>query len=420
MSTILEKQVKTVKSNTFLLKIESLRVRAKLLRGLRKTLSFKPHQDILPEQWEVLETQLATVSNKIQQHLRIYADRYLSERDDPKMRQTLINRLGEVEIELTNAYSFFDTFMDVLTQRLSDDIGPLLRGCDAIAADALQRGFLADITMSPLVYCDRGFGASTLREGVKIQRDVTNPIPFIAIPYSRMNEKYNLISINHEAGHQALVKLNMVALWQRVIKESLAKAGASTLIQDLYANWSGELLPDFWAFCLSGMGQTASLRDVLMLPTQMMFTISTGQPHPPSYLRFLVSVEWCRQLWGKGDWDCWAKEWQSFYPFDDLDEPTRTIIEEAQKWIPTVSKILLTTKFKKLNDKPLTSLFDLSKLDPKSMEKHAHTEGVLSAEFKQLPIGTQLGIFRLMREKRQVKQVDIDTLMNAWLMGLGK
>ncbi len=406
--------------DTIIQKIESLRFRAKLLTGLRKMLDLKRHQDISVEQWEVLETQLATVSNKIRQHLRIYADRYLSERNDPKVRQMLINRLGEVEIELTNAYTFFDTFMDVLTQRLSDDIGPLLRGCDAIAADALRRGFLADITVPPLVYCDRGFGASTLREGVNIQRNVPNPIPFIAIPYSRMNEKYNLISINHEAGHQALVKLNMVVLWQTVVKESLAKAGAPTLIQDLYANWSRELIPDFWAFCLSGMGQTASLRDVLMLPTSMMFSISTGQPHPPSYLRFLISVEWCRQLWGKGDWEVWAEEWQSFYPFDDIDEPTRTLIEEAQKYIPTVGKVILTTKFKKLNNKPLTSLFDLPKLEPNSMKKWANTEGVLSSEFKQLPIGVQLGIFRLMREKRENKQADIDRLMDVWLKGLKK
>ena len=198
------KQENRLVAHTFLLKIESLRMRAKLLTGLRKMLSLRPHQDIRPEQWEVLETQLATVSNKIRQHLRIYADRYLSESGDSKMRETLINRLGEVEIELTNAYGFFDTYMDILTQRLSDDIGPLLKGCDAIAADAMHRGFLEDITIPPIVYCERGFGASTLREGVNIQREVPNPIPFIAIPYARLNEKYNLISINHEVGHQAL------------------------------------------------------------------------------------------------------------------------------------------------------------------------------------------------------------------------
>jgi hypothetical protein len=410
----------TISSNTFLLKIESLRERAKQLKGLRKMLSLKPHQDILPEQWDVLETQLAAISNKNRQQLRLYADTYLSERNNVISRQTLINRLGEVEIELTNAYTFFDTYMDILTQRLSDDIGPLLRGCDRIAFDGLKRGNLAEITVPPLVYCERGFGASTLREGVNIQHSVPNPIPFIAIPYSRLSEKYNLISLYHEVGHQALVKLNMLDLMQNVFKHGLAKVGASELIQNLYANWSRELVPDFWGFCLSGMAQTVSLRDVLILPKSMMFNISTIQPHPPSYLRFLVSVEWCRQMWGKGDWDAWAEEWQSFYPLNSLDEPTRVVIEEAQKWIPTMSKILIQTRFKKLGNKPLTSLFDLSKLEPNSMKKWANTEGVLSKNFKGLPIGVQLGIYRLMREKRQIKLADNDVLMEAWLKHLGK
>lgn len=407
-------------SSIFLLKIESLRTRARLLTDLRKMVGLKPHQDIVTAQWEVLETQLAASSNKIREQLRIYADRYLSEQYHPETRQTLINRLGELEMELTAAYTFYDTFMDILTQRLSDDIGPLLRGCDVIAADALQRSFLADTTVPPLVFCDRGFGASTLREGVHISNQVLNPIPFIAIPYSRINEKYNLISINHEVGHQALIKLNMVTLWQHVFQEALKKVHATAIIQDLYANWAKELVPDFWAFCLSGMAQTCSIRDVLMLPTAMMFSISTLQPHPPSYLRFLVSVECCRQTWGKGDWDDWEAEWLTLYPLTGLDETTRQLIVDAKSYIPVIAKTLLQTKFKKLDNKPLTSLFDLSKLEPNSMKKYTHTEGVLSPEFQRLPIGTQLGIFRLMREKRSVKQADIGRLMDAWLKGLKK
>jgi hypothetical protein len=417
METITEKKAG---SSSFLLKIESLRTRAQLLTHLRQMLALKPHQDITQEQWEVLETQLAMVSNKIRQQLRIYTDHYFSERYDAKMRQTLMNRLGELEMELTAAYNFYDTFMDILTQRLSDDIGPLLRGCDAIAAHGLQRGSLADITVSPIVYCDRGFGASTLREGVNISAQTPNPIPFIAIPYSRLMEKYNLISISHEVGHQALVKLNMLEIWQKVFHEALKKAGASPMICGLYANWSKELVPDFWGFCLSGMAQTCSLRDVLVLPSAMMFNISTTQPHPPSYIRFLISVEWCRQLWGKGDWDNWESEWLTLYPLSILDTTTRQIIEEALQYVPLIGKALLKTTFKKLDNKPLTSLFDVSKLTPDTMKKWANTEGVLSNEFKQLPIGVQLGIFRLMREKRAIKQAELEKLMAAWLISIGK
>jgi hypothetical protein len=106
------------------------------------------------------------------------------------------------------------------------------------------------------------------------------------------------------------------------------------------------------------------------------------------------------------------------YPLDTLDEPTRAIIEEAQKWIPTVSKILIKTKFKKLGNKPLTSLFDLKIIAPNVMKQYANSAGILSEEFKKLPIGVQLGVFRLLREKRQMKLADINALMDGWLKGL--
>jgi hypothetical protein len=403
-----------------LLKINSLKTRARLLTNLRKTLSLLPHQDILPEQWEVLESQLAAVSNKIRQQLRVYTDKHFSESNDPLIRRTFINQLGELEITLTNAYNFYDTFMDILTQRLSDEIGPMLKGCDVIATHALQRGNLSEISVAPLVYCDRGFGASTLREGVSLTRNTPNPIPFIAIPYSRINEKYNLISIFHEVGHQALVKLNMVSLWQQVFQEALSKAGASPLISNLYANWSKEIVPDFWAFCLSGMAQTCSIRDVLVLPSGMMFNVSTIQPHPPSYLRFLISIDWCRQLWGKGDWDSWEDEWLQLYPLDNLDQTTQQIIKEARQHIPSVGKALLRTRFKKLDNKPLTTLFDLNTLSPSLLKKMATIEGINAPEFNKLPIGIQLAVFRLMREKRTTKQADIDKWMDKWLMQLGQ
>lgn len=399
-------------------KIESLGTRARMLTNLREALDLKPQQNIRPEQWEVLENQLAAVSNTIRRQLKLITDRYFSEQYQPGVRQTLLNRLGELELDLTEAYSFYDTFMDILTQRLSDGIGPLLRGCDVIAADGLQRGFLAEMTTMPLVYCDRGFGASTLREGVSINRQVPNPIPFIGIPYARMVEKYNLMSIYHEVGHQAMVKLNMVGDFRNVYSESVARTGASPLLRSLFANWSSELLPDFWAFGHTGLAQTSSIRDVLVLPQGMMFTISANRPHPPAYLRFLLSVEWCRTLWGKGDWDDWEAEWQEQYPVADLDVVSRETIEAARQLLPVVARATLHTKFRKLNGKTLTDLFDLDQLNPGRIKKLANRDAVTSDAFRAVPIGVQLAAFRLLRETRQMKLNELDTLMGVWLKSL--
>lgn len=402
----------------FLLKIESLRTRARLLPRLRQTLGLPPERDIRPEQWEVLENQLATVANRILHQLRVYTDQHLADRSNPRERLALIQRLGELELELSQAYNFYDVFMDVLTQRLSEPIGSLLRGCDAIAEDGLRRGFLADITVTPLVVCDGKFGASILREGVNIQRNVPNPIPFIAIPYARIAEKYNLISIYHEVGHQALVKLNLVSLMQNVYAKAAENAGAGHLLQNLFANWSKELGPDFWAFCLTGMAQTASIRDVLVLPAPMMFQFSAAQPHPPAYLRFLTSVEWCRALWGKGDWDQWEAEWLDLYPVDTLDTTTREVIQAARKILPAIARATLNTRFRKLDNKPISSLFALNELEPAKLKKLAVLDNMSSPSFRQLPTGVQLAAFRLLREKRAQKQTEIDQHMSQWLRNL--
>ncbi len=396
-------------------KIESLRTRAKALTKLREDIALPPERDLKKEQWEALEGQLASVSNGLLQRLRTYTDRFLADRENPQVRRQLVEFLGRLELEVTEAFNFYDTYMDLLTQRLSRPVGELLRGCDAIAFDGFRRGFLADITVPPIVYCERGFGASTLRENINILPNVPNPMQFIAIPYSRLLEKYNLISIYHEVGHQALVKLNFPQLFEKVFDEQLARAGATALLRSLFKNWSRELAPDFWAFCLTGMAQTASLRDILFLPQKYTTCINPAQTHPPAYVRFLVSVSWCRHLWGKGDWDDWEREWKETYPLSSLDKITRDVVLSVERFLPLIAKIYCDTRYRKLDNKPLASLFSLADLAPNALQAMANDKAIDTAAFKSKPIGFQLAVFRLMREDRQYKQTYLDARMREWL-----
>lgn len=409
----------TTRYEPLLLKLVSLRKRAGMLRKLRAMLALKPGQDISGQQWEVLESQLTSVSARIVNNVRICADRYVANRADIENKRFVANRLGELEVELTNAYGFYDTYMDILTQRLSDDIGPKLRGCDVIAEYALRQGGIGEVTVSPLVYCERGFGASTLREGVDVTQGTANPIPFIAIPYSRIAEKYNLISIFHEVGHQAVMKLDMLTVWQQVFFEAARNEGASTAICNLYARWSREAVPDFWAFCLAGMAQTCSIRDVLMLPYSMMFSVSMMQPHPPSFLRFLFSVACCRQCWGRGEWDEWEREWTELYPLNRLSTNTRELMTAARKVIPAIARALLLTRFRRLQHRTLTSVFDMAAVSPDAIRQFYSLDDTRSPAFQNSSIGTQLAAFRMMRENAHIQQEKIDRRMDEWLRQLG-
>jgi hypothetical protein len=242
-----------------------------------------------------------------------------------------------------------------------------------------------------------------------------NPVAFIAIPYSRLAEKYNLISIYHEVGHQALNKLGLVEPFQQVFSLCVKNSSANTLLQSMFSNWSKEIMADFWAFGHTGMGQTSSMRDVLLVPQAMAFGVSPYQQHPPSYLRFLVSVEWCRFLWGRGDWDDWSEEWESFYPVKNTDKVTKEIIIQARKHLPEIAKASITTRFKKLGNKSITCLFDMDSIAPVNIKKCYSIKHFLNE-----PIGVQLSSFRLVRDKKNMPIDRLNKTVHSWLINLNQ
>jgi hypothetical protein len=404
-------------NSTLAQKIESLRARIELLTSLGDVVTVNGQLNLSPQQWEPIQLQLNSIAHKLLNRLNHAADKYLTASFGLSDQSGLADILGEIEIDLSQAYSFYDTFMDILTQRTSPVLGPLLRGCDTIAADGLKHLHLSETTRSPIVYCDRGFGASILREGVSLTGTL-NPIAFIAIPYSRLAEKYNLISIYHEVGHQALAKLSLITVFQEAFRQSAQNAGANKIVQGLFSNWSKEIIPDFWAFGHTGMAQTSSMKDVLFVPNSMAFTISPYQVHPPSYLRFLISVEWCRFLWGMGDWDNWAEEWESFYSVRKTDGTTQDLIRQAKRILPQIAQATITTKFKRLGGQSISSLFDWESLNPHSLNQKQKLIGQPS--FCKLPTGIQLAAFRLKRDKDKIPIQVLNNTMKKWLINLPK
>lgn len=409
------RQKRSALNGTLLSKIESLKARIELLPGLRKVVAGSTDQVITRDQWFAISNQLQAVANKLLRQLDGITEGYLPAAEKEPGSDVLADKLGDLELELSVAFGFYDTCMDILTQRLSADLGPLLRGCDAIAADGLKHDYLPGITRNPIVYCDRGFGASILREGVAVSKTV-NPVAFIAIPYARLAEKYNLISIYHEVGHQAMSKLNLVDTFRDVFASVVKNEGGNLALQSMFANWSKEIVPDFWAFAHTGMGQTSSMKDILLVPKNMAFQVSAYQQHPPSYLRFLFSVEWCRFLWGRGEWDSWEEEWDSLYPLSKENEMTKANIRAAKKLLPATAASVITTRLKKLNRKPLISLFDIDTVAPAKLR--FVSANICNDKSGSRPIGVQLAGFRLLRDQNSIPINSINEAMKKWLISL--
>ena len=206
-------------------RIDAQRVRIEALSSLREMVALPPHLDVTRRQWRVLEGELKSVETRLIRRLKRGASAYLSRPADPPAARAMNSLLGELELEMTKAFTFFDTFMDILTQRHTPELGRLLAGCDALALDSIRKPHPAlAIVEQPIVGCDRGFGAKTFREYVRFPGGGLNPMPLVQIPYSRLKEKYNLTSVLHEIGHEAMVRCGLKRALPQVLRSALARS----------------------------------------------------------------------------------------------------------------------------------------------------------------------------------------------------
>ena len=402
-------------------RIEAQQIRIEELSSLRKLISLPPHLDIAERQWKILDSELNAVEARLLRRVKRGGIAYLSQSRNRTAARSLNSLLGDVEMEMTRAFTFFDTFMDVLTQRHTPELGMLLAGCDVLALDAIKRPHPAlSMVEAPIVGCDRGFGAKTFRELVRFPGGAYNPMPLIQIPYSRLKEKYNLTSLLHEVGHEAMVRCGLKKALPGALRDGLTKAGASTEIRDFFALWSSEIGPDLWSFCLSGFAQAGGVKEILALTVADVFRISWTDPHPPPYVRALISFDWCRRIWGSGLWDRWENEWRDLYPLDRAPKATRELIRKISTFIPAVSEILLRTRFRSLNGKRIPDLFNLSVLAPSELKRRAASSHIGSIDLRGMPPSSHLAVFRLLKEQGKISEENLDRIMTRWLLELAK
>lgn len=394
--------------------------RVRALKTLRDMVGLPPGADIAPRQWEVLLGALQTAVDRLDHRLRQHAKGLLrGDVQDIRTVRTMQAELGEVELQLTKAYAFFDTYADILSQRLMPGLGPALAGCDVLALDAMRRCHPAlDLVEPPLVYCDRGYGASIARQDVPLPDGTPNPMPMIQIPYTRLLEKWNLTSVLHEAGHEVMVRLGMVERWPRIAQTVLARQGAPAEVQHLFGMWMSEIGPDFWTFGCSGIAAPGGIRELLTLPPAMMLRISDTDPHPTPYLRVLINFEWCRQVWGFGPWDRWEREWLALYPLEGLSREQRQTLAACRRYLPALSRAMLHTRLRVLAGKPMTGLFDLNTLHPARLRAIALGARAGRLNLNGLRPAAHLGVFRMIKELKILTPERLDAVMGQWLKKL--
>jgi len=396
--------------------------KVRLLSSLRESVGLRAEYDISENQWSAIVSPLNAIEAKLRNTLKREGGKLLGNIHDANSRKELTRLLGRIELTLSKYFTYFDTFVDLLSQRHLPEMGLLLGGCDVLAWDSLKKDHPAlSIVEEPLVSFNRGFGASILREGVRLPDGTPNPLATIQIPYTKLRDKYNLTSVVHETGHLAIVQLDLVQALPDAIREALSAAGASKRLRELYGLWCKEIGPDFWGFCNCGAAQASSVMEILNLPASRVFRVSSGDPHPPPYLRVLLACEWCRQQWGRGDWDDWEKEWIHTYPLEEAPDKYRAILISGLKFRPVVSRTLFHTRFRLLGNRTIPSLFNIESVSPSRLNRiieAAEKNGIL--DLSQLSPCGQLALFRMLRNKSKISEESLDRLMTTWLIRLAQ
>jgi hypothetical protein len=344
--------------------------------------------------------------------------------DRPEMSREMNAALGKMEFEITRTFTFFDTLLDILSQRSSQKLGEILAGADVIAMDGLQKNHPAlKVVESPIVYFDRGFGASILRTGVPIPGGIyNNEIPLIQLPYERITDKCALsVGILHESAHEALDRLHIVKEFPAKLYNRLIEVNAHPGIAQVLSLWTREIGPDFWGFLCSGIAQTSSIKDILSLSPQDVFRVSANDPHPAPWLRVLLSISWAKRAWGESTlFEMWEKDWLNAYPLELAPSKMQKLLRMLQSYFGIINDILFEGKFSALNGKTLSSLFNLDALSPIRLEQKALTfleRGRISLRRTSSP-SEHVAVFAFLREKGMLSEEALDRIMTQWFIKL--
>jgi hypothetical protein len=404
--------------------------------SLRDLVNLPSKADLTGRQWNAIESQLSLVRTYLDSILAENAKRYLNQLDDPNIARRFNYFLGFMQLELAKRYDdFFDLLFDIITQR-SSKIGVLLAGCEAIAYDALRRNHpLLESIEPPIVFCNRGYGAAILRQGIKLSqlcnqsdckpwlpwgiklsKSVQNPIPLIQIPWQK--PWYGLPSLLHELGHQFIEIVGLTAELKKILFNRLNGIGVPDKLVNLFVRSVPEIASDLYSFCCVGLAQTFTTMDILSLPPSHVFRISQIDVHPPPDFRVLLSIQWSQQLWGKKISSDLEEKWLYRYPLDKLSNYQRQFFELGRKYLYFISEIMLNTKYACLNNKRITDLFEMEKISPWKLEQKALTAKSGTLDLTGISPCEQLAVFGFIRERYDFSDELIDKIMRRWLIKL--
>lgn len=257
------------------------------------------------------------------------------DRLDPAEAQ---RRFAMVRLRFNRVLAHFEMFADLLLQRCEHDHGVLLRGLDVLATDALALGARFFEPVPVITYLDRGVGAAIRKARTRLPGGGQNPVAVIRVPRERMVGSGIGASLVHEVGHQWAASINLVeplraALYAR-------SAGPNGRAWGIWARWISEIVADFWAVGVLGIGATLGLIQVVSLPRPFVFKVHLDDPHPTAWLRVHISCAIGNALFPHPQWNRVRELWTALYP-PEADDPQTALLNMLLAHVPAFVAMML-------------------------------------------------------------------------------
>jgi hypothetical protein len=215
--------------------------------------------------------------------------------------------------EIIRSQKVWDFFRDKLELRFAPDFKDVLWVADTVAWDcyrpvmdrAVQAGILpaAQVREPPLTYLTAEFSPATWVRGSRPNdgRDYhlgtsRLPIPVIEIPWDHIGNLWELVSLQHEVGHDLEADLKLRPALLLSLRTVLSDAGVPQERVKVWASWEGEIFADLIGLQLGGPAFAHGLMHLLLLPALQVTTYNAEDPHPTHYVRILMNAAYMREL----------------------------------------------------------------------------------------------------------------------------
>lgn len=266
----------------------------------------------------------------------------------------LQRRFTFLRLRFNVVLSQFDIFAEALTQRSEHETGTFVAGLDVVATEALT---LPGIEAPPPVVCYlvRDPGAAIRRARTRLPGGGENPVAIIRVPRERMVGSGVASSLVHEVGHQGAALLGLVESLRPALQARQRNDPAHRAAWLLWERWISEIVADLWSVSRVGVSATLGLIGVVSLPRVFVFRVNIEDPHPPPWLRVLVSCAMGDALYPHPQWGRLAALWRSLYPIADAGPSAGPLLAMMAAHAPAFVSLLLAHRPKSLGGRTLAA-----------------------------------------------------------------